>query len=80
MFSKTVNGASVLTVSNVPAAGTFYELELQIVHTSGTITLPSGTTWPGGNAPTFTAGKKHRLLLSTSDGGTSWLAAALPNY
>lgn len=80
VFSKTVNGATVLTVSNVPAAGNFYEMELQIVHTSGTISLPTGTTWSGGVAPSFVTGKTHRVLLSTSDGGAKWLAGALPNY
>jgi hypothetical protein len=78
-FTKTINGASTFTVSNVPASRA-YAFTLELTHTSGTITWFSGVVWPGGTAPTLTTGKVHLFMFFTDDGGTTWRASSLINY
>jgi hypothetical protein len=78
-FTKTINGASTFTVSNVPASRS-YAFTLELTHTSGTITWFSGVVWPGGTAPTLTTGKVHLFMFFTDDGGTTWRASSLINY
>ena len=78
-FTKTINGASTFTVSNVPASRS-YAFTLEVNHTSGTITWFSGVEWPGGTAPTLTTGKTHLFMFVTDDGGSRWRAASLINY
>lgn len=78
-FTKTINGASTFTVSNIPASRA-YAFTLELTHTSGTITWFSGVEWPGGTAPTLTTGKTHLFLFVTDDGGTRWRASSLINY
>lgn len=79
LFTKTINGASTFTVSNVPASRS-YAFTLELTHTSGTITWFSGVVWPGGTAPTLTTGKVHLFMFFTDDGGTTWRASSLINY
>ncbi len=78
-FTKTINGNSTFTVSNVPASRAF-AFTLELTHTSGTITWFSGVEWPGGVAPTLTTGKTHLFMFVTDDGGTRWRASSLINY
>jgi hypothetical protein len=78
-FTKTIDGASTFTVSNVPSSRA-YSFTLEITHTSGTITWFSGVEWPGGTAPTLTTGKTHLFIFITDDGGSRWRAAAVTNY
>jgi hypothetical protein len=78
-FTKTINGASTFTVSNIPASRA-YSFTLELTHTSGAITWFSGVEWPGGTAPTLTTGKTHLFLFVTDDGGTRWRASSLINY
>lgn len=78
-FTKTINGNSTFTVSNVPASRA-YAFTLELTHTSGTITWFSGVEWPGSTAPTLTTGKTHLFLFVTDDGGTRWRASSLINY
>jgi hypothetical protein len=78
-FTKTINGASTFTVSNVPASRS-YAFTLELTHTSGAITWFSGVVWPGGTAPTLTTGKVHLFMFVTDDGGTTWRASSLINY
>lgn len=78
-FTKTINGASTFTVSNVPSSRV-YAFTLELTHTSGTITWFSGVEWPSGTAPTLTTGKTHLFLFVTDDGGTRWRASSLINY
>lgn len=78
-FTKTINGASTFTVSNVPASRTF-SFTLELTHTSGAVTWFSGVEWPGGTAPTLTTGKTHLFMFVTDDGGTRWRASSLINY
>ena len=78
-FTKTINGNSTFTVTNVPASRS-YAFTLELTHTSGTITWFSGVIWPGGTAPTLTTGKVHLFVFQTSNGGTTWRASSLINY
>jgi hypothetical protein len=78
-FTKTINGASTFTVSNVPSSRS-YSFTLELTHTSGTITWFSGVVWPAGTAPTLTTGKVHLFMFVTDDGGTTWRASSLINY
>jgi hypothetical protein len=78
-FTKTINGNSTFTVSNVPSSRA-YSFTLELTHTSGTITWFSGVVWPGGTAPTLTTGKVHLFMFVTDDGGTTWRASSLINY
>lgn len=78
-FTKTINGNSTFTVSNVPATGA-YAFTLELTHTSGTVTWFSGVEWPGGVAPTLTTGKTHLFMFVTDDGGTRWRGSSLVDY
>lgn len=78
-FTKTINGNSTFTVSNVPSSRA-YSFTLELTHTSGTVTWFSGVEWPGGTAPSLTTGKTHLFMFVTDDGGTRWRGAALVNY
>lgn len=78
-FTKTINGASTFTVSNVPASRN-YAFTLELEHTSGAITWFSGVEWPNGTAPTLTTGKTHLFIFQTDNGGTRWRASSLINY
>lgn len=78
-FTKTINGNSTFTVSNVPSARA-YAFTLELTHTSGAITWFAGVQWPGGTAPTLTTGKTHLLTFVTDDGGTLWRGVANTNY
>lgn len=78
-FTKTINGASTFTVSNVPASRS-YAFTLELTQTSGAVTWFSGVEWPNGVAPTLTAGKTHLFMFVTDDGGTRWRGSSLLNY
>lgn len=78
-FTKTINGNSTFTVSNIPASRA-YAFTLELTHTSGTVTWFSGVEWPAGTAPTLTTGKTHLFMFVTDDGGTRWRASSLINY
>lgn len=78
-FTKTIAGNSTFTVANVPASRV-YAFTLELTHTSGTVTWFGGVQWPGGAAPTLTAGKVHLFTFVTDDGGGSWRAASQINY
>ena len=78
-FTKTINGASTFTFSNIPGSGSFgFTLELTV--TSGTATWPASVKWPFNVAPTLSAGKTHLVMFITDDGGSRWRGAALVDY
>jgi len=78
-FTKTCNGNSTFTISNVPAARAF-TIALEITHTSGTLTWPAAIKWPADTPPTLTTGKTHLFVFVTDDGGTRWRGAAIVDY
>lgn len=73
LFTKTISGATTLTVSNVPATGTVATFILKLTNGgSATVNWFSGVKWPGGTAPTLTASGRDTLYFETDDGGTTW--------
>ena len=78
-FTKTINGATTFTFSNVPASRAF-SFVLAVTHTSGAITWPASVSWPNSTAPTLTTGKTHLFVFVTSDGGTTWRGNSSVNY
>lgn len=78
VFTKTISGATTLTVSNVPAAGTAASFILDLTNGgSAAITWWSGVKWAGGTVPTLTAAGRDVLGFFTHDGGTTWTGLVL---
>lgn len=78
VFTKTISGATTLTVSNVPAAGTTASFILDLTNGgSAAITWWSGVKWAGGTIPTLTAAGRDVLGFFTHDGGTTWTGLVL---
>mgnify|MGYP007071645719 CR=1 FL=1 len=77
-FTKTINGNSTFTFSNVPSGA--YGMIVEIENTSGTITWPAAVKWPNDTAPSLTTGKTHVFVFITDDSGTRWRGVAQVNY
>ena len=77
VFTKTISGASTLTVSNVPAAGAVASFILELTNPGTNVTFWAGVKWPGGTAPTLTAAGVDVLGFYTRDGGTTWRGMVL---
>ena len=78
VFTKTISGATTLTVSNIPAAGTTASLILDLTNGgSATITWWAGVKWVGGTSPTLTASGRDVLGFFTHDGGLTWTGLIL---
>lgn len=73
IFIGSFSGATTFAISNVPT-GSSATLTLYLTDTSGTpsYTWPTGTLWPGGTEPSWTANGTDIVSLSTNDGGTTW--------
>ncbi len=77
-FSKTISGATTLTVSNVPTTGTAVSFILDLTNGgSAVITWWSGTKWAGGTQPSLTSSGRDVLGFFTYDGGTTWTGLLL---
>lgn len=77
-FTKTINGNSTFTFSNVPSGA--YGMIVEIENTSGTITWPTEVKWPNDTAPSISTGKTHVFVFITDDSGTRWRGMAQVNY
>ena len=78
LFTKTIAGATVLRVSNVPAAGTVACFLLDLTNGgSAAITWWAGCKWAGGVAPPLTAAGRDLLGFVTHDGGATWTGVRL---
>jgi Phage T7 tail fibre protein len=78
VFTKTISGATTLTVSNVAASGSVSEFILKLTNGgSATITWFSGVKWAGGTAPVLTASGVDNIGFFTDDGGTTWHGAVI---
>lgn len=78
VFTKTIGGATTLTVSNVPATGTTASFILDLTNGgSAAITWWSGVKWAGGTVPTLTAAGRDVLGFFTHDGGATWTGLVL---
>lgn len=77
-FSKTISGATTLTVSNIPASGKVAAFIIELTNGgSAAITWFSGVKWAGGTAPTLTSAGIDILGFYTTDGGTTWRGMVL---
>jgi hypothetical protein len=77
-FTKTISGATTLTVSSVPAAGQATSFILELTNGgSAVITWFSGVKWAGGTAPTLTSSGVDILGFYSHDGGTTWRGLVL---
>lgn len=77
-FTKTISGATTLTVSNVPATGIAASFILDLTNGgSAVITWFSGVKWAGGTAPTLTTAGRDSIGFFTHDGGTTWSGLVL---
>lgn len=73
VFSKTITGASTLTVSNVAPAGNVSSFILELTNGGvGNVTWWSGVKWPGGVPPTLSSAGTDILGFYTRDGGVTW--------
>ena len=78
LFTKTISGATTLTVSNVPTTGTAASFILELTSGgSAAITWFSGVKWAGGTAPTITASGVDVLGFYSHDGGSTWRGLVL---
>ena len=77
-FTKTINGNSTFTFSNVPSGA--YGMIVEVENTSGTITWPAAVKWPEDTAPSLSTGRTHLFIFVTDNSGTRWRGAALANY
>lgn len=73
VFTKTISGATTLTVSNTPTTGNAASFILELTNAgSAAITWFSGVKWAGGTAPTLTASGVDVLGFYSHNGGTTW--------
>ena len=73
LFTKTISGATTLTISNVLSTGNVNSFVLELTNGgSAVITWFSGVKWAGGTAPTLTTAGKDILGFYSHDGGTTW--------
>lgn len=79
-MTMTVASAVTVGFTNTTTAGSVLSFTIEINMSSGSITWPSSVKWPGGTTPTFTVGKKHLVMFSTRDNGTTFYASALTDY
>jgi hypothetical protein len=76
-FTKTISGATTLTVSGIPSAGTTASFILDLTN-GGSATITWWTVkWVGGTAPTLTTAGRDTLGFFTHDGGTTWTGLVL---
>ena len=72
-FTKTISGATALTVANTPTAGSVASFVLDLTNGgSANITFWNNVKWSSGTAPTLTASGRDVLAFFTHDGGTIW--------
>lgn len=77
-FSRTITGATTLTVSSIPTAGNAASFILDLTNGgSASITWFANVRWPNGVAPTLTASGRDVLGFFTHDGGGNWTGLVL---
>jgi hypothetical protein len=77
-FTRTISGATTLTVSNVASSGDVAAFVLVLTDGGAyTVNFFSGVTFAGGTAPTLTASGVDILAFFTINGGTTWRGLVL---
>ena len=79
-FYVTPSATITFEFTNEPASGHFAFVQIEITNGAAqTVNWPAEVDWPGGSAPTLTAGV-DLITGYTRDGGTTWrLAMAMEN-
>lgn len=78
VFTRTISGATTLTVSNIPTSGKTCSFILDLTNGgSAAITWWSGVKWQLGAAPGLTAAGRDVLGFFTHDAGTTWTGLLL---
>ena len=78
--SATIAAATTLTFIGA-ASGACRTVLLTLTNGGAyTVTWPSAIRWPGGTAPTLTASGVDLVIITTSDGGTTWRGTATTGY
>lgn len=72
VFTKTISGATTLTVSNIPASGTLTAFILELTNPASNVTFWATIKWAGGTAPTPTTTGRDVFGFWTHDNGTTW--------
>ena len=73
LFTKTIVGATTLTISGALPNGNANSFILELTNGgTGIITWWSGMKWAGGTAPTLTTAGVDILGFYSHDGGTTW--------
>ena len=76
-FSKTITGASTITVSNVAAAGVVNNFVLELTNPGSNVTFGFAPKWQGGITPTLTSTGRDVLFFYSHDGGSIWTGILL---
>lgn len=71
-FTKTITGATTLSVGNTPGSGTTATFILDLTNGGAGAITWWGVKWVGGTAPTLTASGRDTLGFFTHDGGSTW--------
>lgn len=74
-FTATVTGAVTVSISNAPGGTHFVSVFLKVTNPGTNLTLPGTIEWAGGAAPTFTVSGTDNIMLTSYDGGSTWIGA-----
>lgn len=75
-FTLTVDGNVALSFANTPAKA--YSCVLEILHISGTITVPQTAVWANAKIPEFVTGRRHLMFFHRAHTGSGgWIMSAL---
>lgn len=76
-FTKTITGASTITVSNVASAGVVNNFVLELTNPGTNVTFGFAPKWQGGIVPTLTTTGRDVLFFYSHDGGSIWTGVLL---
>ena len=72
LFSKTITGATTLSLKNAPVSGSVATFILELTDAGTNVTWWPGLKWQRGTPPTLTAAGTDVLGFYSRDGGASW--------
>ena len=73
LFSKTITGATTLSLKNAPVSGSVATFILELTDAGTNVTWWPGLKWQKGTPPTLTAAGTDVLGFYSRDGGASWI-------
>lgn len=75
-FVREVAGNVTFSFTNPPPTGR-YEMVIDVLYTSGAITLPTSARYLFGLLPVLVAGNRYQFICNTINGGTTWSVVVL---